>query len=122
MSGGCQPSVTARLRIVAARPERWAMRGDGGSGDDQDAFDTERPNVARMYDYFLGGAHNFAVDRAAAVAVEKAVPGLRPLARENRSFLRRAVQYLVHQGIRQFLDLGSGIPTVGNVHEIAQRA
>jgi SAM-dependent methyltransferase len=84
--------------------------------------ETERPNVARMYDYFLGGSHNFAADRDAAAAVLAAVPAVRSLARQNRAFLRRAVQHLVHQGIRQFLDLGSGIPTVGNVHEIAQRA
>jgi SAM-dependent methyltransferase len=84
--------------------------------------EAERPNVARMYDYFLGGSHNFAVDRDAAAAVLAAVPAVRSLARQNRAFLRRAVLHLAHLGIRQFLDLGSGIPTVGNVHEIAQRA
>src|SRR5689334_8693366 len=93
------------------------MDSDGGAR----GADFERPNVARMYDYFLGGSHNFAVDRKAAAAVLAAVPGIRALARQNRNFLRRAVQYLAHQGVRQFLDLGSGIPTVGNVHEIAQR-
>jgi hypothetical protein len=73
-----------------------------------------------MYDYFLGGSHNFAVDREFAEQVLKAMPGVTALARENRAFLRRAVRYLVDQGVRQFIDLGSGIPTVGNVHEVAQ--
>jgi SAM-dependent methyltransferase len=81
----------------------------------------ERPSAARVYDYYLGGSHNYAVDRA----LGRRVIGLRPdiprIARANRSFLRRAIEYLVGAGMRQFLDLGSGIPTAGNVHEIAQR-
>jgi len=81
----------------------------------------EQPSVARMYDYFLGGAHNFAVDRTAAQAAMRMYPAVAATARANRSFLGRAVRYLVGAGIDQFLDLGSGIPTVGNVHEIAQR-
>ncbi|MFY1699052.1 MULTISPECIES: SAM-dependent methyltransferase [unclassified Solwaraspora] len=84
-------------------------------------IDVERPSVARMYDYYLGGSHNFAVDRAAAQAMIAAVPDAPLMAQANRAFLRRAVQFLVDAGIRQFLDIGSGIPTVGNVHEIAQR-
>ncbi|WNV89832.1 SAM-dependent methyltransferase [Umezawaea sp. Da 62-37] len=84
------------------------------------SVDLSRPSVARMYDYFLGGSHNFAVDRDAAKVIEKIYPGMAGAARANRSFLRRAVRYLCGQGIDQFLDLGSGIPTVGNVHEIAQ--
>ncbi len=85
-------------------------------------IDIERPSVARMYDYYLGGSHNFAVDRAAAQAMVAAVPEAPLMAQANRAFLRRAVQFLVDRGVRQFLDIGSGIPTVGNVHEIAQRA
>ncbi|TDC41489.1 SAM-dependent methyltransferase [Micromonospora sp. KC213] len=85
-------------------------------------IDTERPSVARMYDYYLGGSHNFAVDRAAARAMMEAVPEAPLMAQANRAFLRRVVHYLIDQGVRQFLDIGSGIPTVGNVHEIAQRA
>src|SRR5919112_3530635 len=85
------------------------------------SVDLDRPSAARMYDYFLGGSHNFAVDREAAKAVEQIFPGMSGAARANRSFLRRAVRYLLSQGIDQFLDLGSGIPTVGNVHEIAQQ-
>lgn len=79
----------------------------------------ERPNSARMYDYYLGGSANFAVDREAAEAGLRAMPHARDYALANRAFLGRAVRYLLGQGIDQFLDLGSGIPTVGNVHEIA---
>lgn len=82
--------------------------------------DTERPNAARMYDYFLGGGHNFAADREAAERVKKYILA-EYFALANRGFLRRVVRCLVReQGVRQFLDLGSGIPTAGNVHEIAQ--
>ncbi|MFC4021239.1 SAM-dependent methyltransferase [Micromonospora sp. GCM10011542] len=86
-----------------------------------DSIDIERPSVARMYDYYLGGSHNFAADRAAAQAMVAAVPEAPLMAQANRAFLRRVVQHLAGAGIRQFLDIGSGIPTVGNVHEIAQR-
>lgn len=83
-------------------------------------IDVDRPNAARMYDYFLGGGHSFAADRQLAKEVMKLVPA-EHFARMNRDFLRRAITHLVLEaGIRQFLDLGSGIPTVGNVHEIAQ--
>ncbi|SHF09368.1 SAM-dependent methyltransferase [Streptoalloteichus hindustanus] len=83
--------------------------------------DKERPSAARMYDYYLGGTHNFAADRAAAERAIAAMPATVAGARANRAFLRRAVQFLAAAGVRQFLDLGSGIPTVGNVHEVAQR-
>ena len=83
--------------------------------------DVTRPNSARMYDYFLGGAQNFAVDREAAEQAATAFPHIRVGARVNRSYLGRAVAFLARQGVDQFLDLGSGIPTVGNVHEIAHR-
>jgi SAM-dependent methyltransferase len=85
------------------------------------AIDTSVPSGARAYDYLLGGAHNFPADREMAIQVERAVPGARHVARINRAFLARAVRFMIGQGIRQLLDLGSGIPTVGNVHEIAQR-
>ena len=80
------------------------------------------PSAARVYDYLLGGAHNFAADRAVGERVLQVLPDGRQVAISNRSFLRRAVRHLVELGITQFLDLGSGIPTSGNVHEIAQRA
>ncbi len=82
--------------------------------------DVNRPSIARVYDYYLGGSHNFAVDRDFAQQVLRLMPEATAVARENRAFLRRAVQYLCQLGIRQFIDLGSGIPTVGNVHETAQ--
>lgn len=86
-----------------------------------ESIDIERPSVARMYDYYLGGSHNFAVDRAAAQAMIAAIPEAPLMAQANRAFMRRAVRYLAARGVRQFLDIGSGIPTVGNVHEIAQQ-
>jgi S-adenosyl methyltransferase len=81
-----------------------------------------RPSPARVYDAHLGGSHNFRADREAARRIVEFMPELPDILRANRSFLRRAVLYLVDQGITQFLDLGSGIPTVGNVHEIAWQA
>ncbi|QUQ62514.1 SAM-dependent methyltransferase [Kutzneria sp. CA-103260] len=84
--------------------------------------DVSTASAARVYDYLLGGAHNFAADRALAEQVIQVLPTARQVAIANRSFLRRAVRYLVGQGITQFLDLGSGSPTYGNVHEIAQEA
>jgi hypothetical protein len=73
-----------------------------------------------MYDYYLGGAHNFETDRAMADKILGVYPDLALAARANRAFLRRAATFLCAQGIDQFLDLGSGIPTVGNVHEVVQ--
>lgn len=84
--------------------------------------DWRKPSPARVYDVFLGGAANFAADREAAAKVTARMPELPAVLRANRSFLRRAVRYLVDAGVRQFLDLGSGIPTVGNVHEVALAA
>jgi S-adenosyl methyltransferase len=85
-------------------------------------IDTSRPHPARMYDYYLGGKDNYVVDREAAAAVLRVLPEARDIARENRAFLQRAVRYLVRDaGIRQIIDIGTGIPTVGNVHEVAQQ-
>jgi hypothetical protein len=82
-------------------------------------IDITRPSVARMYDYYLHGKDNYQVDRDAAERVAQAMPEIGELAKENRSFLRRSVRYMARRGIRQFLDIGSGLPTVGNTHEIA---
>lgn len=82
--------------------------------------DTTVPSPARVYDYWLGGGHNFAPDRVLAEKILQIMPGVRDAARLNRSFLRRAALFMVEQGVRQFLDIGSGIPTVGNLHEIVQ--
>ena len=85
-------------------------------------IDTTVPTTARMYDFWLGGHDNFAVDRAAALAVSEAAPELKLMAVENRRFLRRAVRYLAAEaGIAQFLDIGTGLPTQGNVHQVAQQ-
>lgn len=86
-----------------------------------ESIDPTRPSVARVYDYWLGGAHNFKADRVAADAALAAMPMLRQVSAANRAFLRRSVRHLLGLGVRQFLDLGSGIPTVGNVHEIVQQ-
>jgi len=83
-------------------------------------IDLSRPSAARVYDYFLGGAHNFEVDRQLAAEIEKLTPNLPDTMRAGRALLRRAVRFMVGEGIDQFLDIGSGIPTVGNVHEVAQ--
>ncbi|HEV2782635.1 MAG TPA: SAM-dependent methyltransferase [Actinophytocola sp.] len=84
-------------------------------------IDLDKPNAARVYDYFLGGACNFEIDRQFAENFLTVMPEIELVARRNRAFLRRAVRFCVDQGIRQFLDIGSGIPTVGNVHQIAQQ-
>ncbi|MGH3249398.1 MAG: SAM-dependent methyltransferase, partial [Trebonia sp.] len=84
-------------------------------------FDTSKAHQARIYDYALGGKDNYAADRAAAEAVFKVNPEMAFTARANRAFLGRAVRYLAGEaGIRQFLDIGTGIPTAGNTHEVAQ--
>ncbi|MCD2193084.1 SAM-dependent methyltransferase [Actinomycetospora endophytica] len=84
-------------------------------------IDFDRANAARIYDYFLGGAHNFASDRAQAARIVAANPDMPRVCRVNRDYLGRVVRWCVEAGIDQFLDLGSGVPTVGNVHEIALR-
>jgi O-methyltransferase involved in polyketide biosynthesis len=84
-------------------------------------IDATVPTAARMYDYWLGGHDNFAADRIAALKVTERTPGVAEAARANRAFLGRAVRYLAAEaGIRQFLDLGTGLPTKGNVHQVAQ--
>ena len=85
-----------------------------------DEVDIETPSAARMYDYYLGGSHNLAADRELAEQYIARLPEIRIISRANRYFLRRAVTLLASEGIDQFLDLGSGMPTAGNVHEIAQ--
>lgn len=83
-------------------------------------IDLQKPNIARIYDYLLGGYHNFEIDRETAEGVLKVYPYMKPAAIAVRAYLRRAVQFLTEQGIDQFLDIGSGLPTAGNVHELAQ--
>jgi hypothetical protein len=94
---------------------------DSAAGAPVPEIDTSRPHSARMYDYFIGGKNHFAADRETAAKVLQNSPSVRIAARENRAFLGRAVQYLAAEaGIRQFLDIGTGLPTTNNVHEVAQ--
>ncbi|MFF8996697.1 SAM-dependent methyltransferase [Streptomyces achromogenes] len=86
------------------------------------SIDISVPSVSRIYDYYLGGSHNFEVDREAARRAMEFMPGLPKIMQANRAFMRRAVRFAAGEGITQFLDIGSGIPTFGNVHEVAQAA
>lgn len=89
----------------------WAPQG----------IDLTVPSVSRIYDYYLGGSHNFEVDREAGRRAIEAWPGLPKIMQANRAFMRRAIRYAIGEGVTQFLDIGSGIPTFGNVHEVAQQ-
>jgi len=86
------------------------------------AQDAARPSIARVYDYLLGGTDNYDVDRGEAERMIQRSPSMPALVRENRLFLSRAVGWLARQGIRQFLDIGSGLPTARNTHQVAQDA
>ena len=91
-------------------------------GDEHPTFDTSVAHLARVYDYWLGGKDNYAADRAAGDAVMQVYPGMAASVRANRAFLARVVRYLAGQaGIRQFLDIGTGIPASSNTHEVAQQ-
>ncbi|MEU5879598.1 SAM-dependent methyltransferase [Spirillospora sp. NPDC047279] len=85
-------------------------------------IDTTTPNAARMYDFFLGGKDNFPADREAAERILKFAPETLHVVRQNRAFLARAMRYLTEAGIRQFVDIGTGLPTQNNVHELAPGA
>ena len=97
----------------------WTWTNDDSSWIPPE-IDTEHPSPARMYDYSLGGKDNFEVDRAAVERVGEIVPEFRSVAVANRGFLVRAVDVLARQGIDQFIDLGAGLPTQGNVHQVAR--
>lgn len=86
-----------------------------------EGVDTTKPSSARVYDYYLGGTYNFAVDRELGDQVIALLPETPEIMRANRAFLRRAVEHLAERGVRQFIDLGSGIPGVDNVHEVSRR-
>ncbi len=87
---------------------------------DERPVDPEKPSVARAYDWFLGGSTNTPIDRAFAERILEILPPAKTMAVDNRNFLRRVVAHLVDRGVRQFIDIGSGIPTVGNVHQVAR--
>jgi S-adenosyl methyltransferase len=103
------PQETRNRALTYYRPA-WAP----------DSIDIEKPSAARMYDYYLGGSHNFAADRQLAEEAKSVFPDTREYCVANRAFLQRSVAALARLGIDQFLDLGSGIPTASNVHEVAQ--
>lgn len=107
----------ARTRADSGMLRFVSNMSDGVPGD----LDVTVPSPARMYDYWLGGKDHFAADRRAADQLTTAVPQLPLLARENRKFLGRAVRYCAEAGITQFLDIGSGLPTMDSVHEVAGR-
>lgn len=99
------------------------MNHIAGPGAPPAEVDTSRPHSARMYDYAIGGKNHFAADRAAFDEAARHAPPIRTGLRENRKFLGRVTRYLAQEaGIRQFLDIGSGLPATNNVHEVAQRA
>lgn len=98
------------------------MAANSSPWDEPVGVDTTKPNAARMYDWYLGGGHNFEVDREFGRRVEAIWPNIKPVAKHNRAFLQRVVRDSVEAGIRQFVDIGSGVPTAGNVHEITAAA
>lgn len=101
--------------------QNWDWGADSRSAERPPAgIDVTTPSPARIYDVFLGGKDNYAADRAAASVAVEAGPDIPRAARENRAFLGRAVRFAVESGIRQFVDLGTGLPTRGSVHEVAQ--
>jgi len=106
---------------VPATPGEASSAPAPGSGPD--TFDTSVAHIARVYNFWLGGRDNYAADRDAAEQVIAAYPTIRSSVRAQRAFLGRAVQYLVTEaGIRQYLDIGTGLPSADNTHEVAQRA
>jgi SAM-dependent methyltransferase len=101
-------------------PETWRREYMSEPVQLPPEIDTTVPSVARGYDYALGGKNNFEVDRVAVDTLFKTFPGVKELALDNRAFLRRGVHYLVAEaGIKQIIDVGSGLPSAGNVHEVA---
>src|SRR6202034_2101805 len=123
------PASAARPTLHAEAPSgsknpriQWSHQVPGDL-DVPAGIDMTIPNAARMYDYYLGGANHFPADREAAEHVLRAAPWIRATALENRAFLGRVVRFLAGEGgIRQFIDIGTGLPTEGNVHDIVSRA
>ncbi|MFC4534457.1 SAM-dependent methyltransferase [Sphaerisporangium dianthi] len=106
---------------VSDRGEDWNWTKNDGAGPPPE-IDITKPSIARVYDFFLDGKDNFAVDREIGEMTLRIVPDAKEAGRASRRFLQRVVHHLAaEEGIRQFIDLGSGLPTQGNVHEVAQR-
>ncbi len=117
MTTAAVPAIRRPSRSVTVTEQPREMPGRACDG-----VDLDRPSVARVNDYLLGGAYNLAVDRTLAGQLLEAVPDARRMACENRAFLTRAVRLCIEAGVRQFLDLGSAITATGSVHQVAQRA
>jgi S-adenosyl methyltransferase len=113
--------VVSRVAWVVWEDSQSFAGQDGGLMPEDLAIDPNVPHIARVYNYWLGGTDNFPADRELAEKFAAANPGVIDGVRNNRAFLGRAVEYLTARGIRQFLDIGAGIPTADNVHEVAQR-
>jgi O-methyltransferase involved in polyketide biosynthesis len=123
---GRRPAAHQILARLKGDEAPWLTAGPAGAAAAEPEptpaeLDVARPNVARIYDYFLGGKDNFAADREAAEQILRIIPEARSGARVNRAFLGRAVRFLARAGIRQFIDLGAGLPTQANVHEVAHQ-
>src|ERR1700751_5240317 len=118
----CWAPVTSRATAVRHAPVGFLFEmSENDMAELPPEIDTSRPHPARIYDYGLGGKNHFAADREVADKVIESWPAVRPAGRENRPFLGRTVRYLAaEEGIRQFLDIGTGLPTTNNVHEVAQ--
>lgn len=120
VSGDFDPGISVPL----GRPKSGGTtmtETEGAAPATPAGVDTEKPSAARMYDWYLGGTHNWAVDREFGRKVERLFPLVKPVAQQNRAFMNRVVAEALDAGIRQFVDLGSGVPTAGNVHEIVRR-
>jgi O-methyltransferase involved in polyketide biosynthesis len=113
------PGCPVRLILPRHGTTLGTPREGGGA---LEPFDSTKPNVARVYDYWLGGKDNFAADRNLAERLLEVYPLAAQIAQENRQFLGRAVAYVTRQGITQFIDVGAGLPTVLNTHDVAQHA
>jgi hypothetical protein len=118
MSGDV-PQTAPRPPQIPQSPRGTASAADRAQAPDRDdwrtTFRPDIPGSARIYDYFLGGKDNYPADRQAAQQIASYLPNVREAARVNRAFVRRAVRYLVNEaGIRQLIDIGTGLPTMGN--------
>jgi S-adenosyl methyltransferase len=119
--GPVYASGVPRRAVHGGRIRYEHPREKGADVSNEDAFDTGVAHPARVYNYWLGGKDNYAADWEAAEMAVAANPNILPGVRANRAFLRRAVEYLAGEaGIRQFLDIGTGLPTADNTHEVAQ--
>ena len=117
------PSHASTPPAAETSAEPGPQHGDALPPEPPDGFDQRVPNAARIYDWLIGGKDSYAADRAAGARLVTAVPGARQAARDNRAFLARVTRYLAAEaGITQFIDIGSGLPAAGAVHQVAREA